>query len=171
MAEIKGVNHAIRASHLTGKKLLIAAKMHGREEREYFQTVVVPSLSEKISYVGEADFDTKVELLQNATALINPIQWSEPFGLVMLEAMACGTPVITTSRGAAPEIVEHGISGFITDSTADMVEAVERVDELNRDVVRRRAEQFTAEKMVAEYLKVYEKNVPDRPKTKRLNTP
>ena len=96
--------------------LKIAAKMREDAEFEYFQTEVEPLLGDGVEYVGELDEAGKFELLGAATALLNPIQWSEPFGLVMIEALACGTPVVATSAGSVPEIVDDGRTGFIRDA-------------------------------------------------------
>ncbi|RAX47324.1 hypothetical protein DQ353_19000 [Arthrobacter sp. AQ5-05] len=112
----KGVLTAIRVARRAGVPLRIAAKMQNAEELEYFRDVVGPELGGDIECVGGVGPQDKYTLLGGAIALLKPIQWSEPFGMVMIEAMATGTPVISTPRGAAPEIVEDGATGFIRDT-------------------------------------------------------
>jgi glycosyltransferase involved in cell wall biosynthesis len=108
-------------------------------------------------YVGEVNEHAKGELLGGALAMIFPIDWPEPFGLVMIEAMACGTPVIAFPRGSVPEIINQGVSGFVASSVEDAVAAVHRATALDRRGVRAAFDQrFTAERMAAEYLEVYE---------------
>ena len=95
-------------------------------EREYFETRVRPNLGWGMEYLGEVSHDEKVDLLQNARVTLFPIEWEEPFGLVMIESMACGTPVVATRFGAVPEVIDHGRSGLIVDDVAEMVSAIER---------------------------------------------
>ncbi|MHC1588505.1 MAG: glycosyltransferase family 4 protein [Methermicoccaceae archaeon] len=145
------------AEHL-GLKLYLAGKISERAEREYFATQIKPHLSEKIVFIGEVSEAMKMELLSKARALLLPLQWDEPFGLVMVEAMACGTPVITLRRGAAPEIVEHGITGYVATTMDEFMSEVERVDEISPEVCRRRVEErFSARTMVEGYERVYER--------------
>ena len=99
-------------------------------EREYFETYVAPHLGDGIEYLGETSHAKKVALLQNARATLFPIEWEEPFGLVMIESMACGTPVIATRWGAVPEVVEHGRSGIIVDDYREMAGALAEADML-----------------------------------------
>lgn len=152
MSPDKGVHRAIEVAREAGMPLRIAAKMKDADEREYFTDVVKPMLSGNIEYCGEADSVRKCELLQGAQALLNPLQWREPFGMVMIESLAVGTPVITTRCGAAPEIVEHGRSGYVCDSTEEMVAACERVRDLSRMDCRRAVEErFTAARMITDH--------------------
>ena len=116
--------------------LKIAAKVP-RAGNRYFRDRIEPMLIDKnIEFIGEVDDHAKQAFLGNATALLFPIDWPEPFGLVMIEAMACGTPVIAWRRGSVPEIVEDGVSGFIVESEAQAVEAIHRVRDLDRRTVR-----------------------------------
>lgn len=109
-----------------------------------------------IEYLGEIADSDKAAFLSGATALLLPIDWPEPFGLVMIEAMACGTPVVAYRRGSVPEIIDDGISGFIVEDEAQAVAAVGRLDQLDRQAVRRQFEaRFTARRMAQEYLAVY----------------
>ena len=156
----KGAHLAIEIARRTDRPLLIAAKMREPREQAYFTHVVRPLLGDGIEFVGEADHDTKRELLASAVALVNPIQWSEPFGLVMAEALASGTPVVTTRLGAAPEIVDDGVTGFVCDDVDEMVAAVARIDELDRHSCRRAAEQrFSIERMTNDHLALYRRLV------------
>ena len=152
----KGVLTAIRVARRAGVPLRIAAKMQSSGELEYFREVVGPELGGDIEYVGEVGAREKYELLGGAFALLNPIQWSEPFGMVMIEAMATGTPVVGTPRGAAPEIVEDGTTGFIRDTPKALAAALARCPELRRADCRAATEtQFSAGRMVREHLKFY----------------
>ena len=128
----------------------------------YFEHHVQPALGGAIEHVGAIDDARKRELLLAARALIFPIDWPEPFGLVMIEAMACGTPVIAWNNGAVPEVVEHGVTGFIVDSIDEAVAAVARLPELDRGVIRARfLERFTAERMARDYVRLYRRLLAD----------
>ena len=119
--------------------------------------MVKPLLGADAEYLGETSHALKVDLLQNARATLFPIDWEEPFGLVMIESMACGTPVIATRRGAVPEVVDDGRSGIIVDDYRDMAAAIARADELDPVECRRAAEEhYSVERMVADYVSVYE---------------
>ncbi|NNF54659.1 MAG: glycosyltransferase family 4 protein [Acidimicrobiales bacterium] len=156
MSPDKGIDSAIRTARRAGTPLLIAAKMREANEVRYFEETIRPMLSRSVRYIGEADFASKVRLLSSARALINPIQWPEPFGLVMAEALACGTPVVGYPGGAAPEIVDHGVTGFLVDDEDELVDAVSRIDQINRGVCREVAEEkFTAARMAADHLRLY----------------
>jgi glycosyltransferase involved in cell wall biosynthesis len=154
----KGAREAILAANEAGVELLLAAKMREPVEIEHFHTEIKPLLGRSVKYLGEIGMQEKVELLQSAKALLNPIQWSEPFGLVMIEALACGTPVLSYRAGSAPEIVDHGKTGFLCDGMADLVTAIRRVDELDRAACRQAvAERFTTDRMVADHLALFER--------------
>ncbi|MFP5347117.1 MAG: glycosyltransferase family 4 protein, partial [Actinomycetes bacterium] len=145
----KGVREAALVARAAGVPLKIAAKMSEAPEREYFESQVQPLLGEDVEYVGELGPADKYRLVGEAQALLNPLQWPEPFGLVMVEALACGTPVVTTPCGAAPEIVEDGVTGFVRDSAAALTAALKQADRLDRAACRRSAETaFSAERMV-----------------------
>jgi glycosyltransferase involved in cell wall biosynthesis len=148
----KGVLQAIEIAHRVGIRLVLAAA-----EEDYYQEEVAPHVDgERVVYFGEADHDAKVELLGGARALLYPVQASEPFGLVLAEAMACGTPVAALARGAVREIVEDDVTGVAFDDLDQMVEGLGRVLGLDRRRVRERAvARFGAERMIDEYQAVY----------------
>ncbi len=153
----KRVDRAIEIARRVGIPLKIAAKVD-RVDKDYFETVVEPLLRDPlVEFVGEIGDGEKDEFLGNACALLFPIDWPEPFGLVMIEAMACGTPVIAYRHGAVPEVMEEGRTGFIVESLEEAVAAARRVPELSR--ARCRAvfdERFTSARMAGDYLQVYE---------------
>ena len=155
---IKGVHTAINIAKKTKRRLLIAGN-HAKSGRdfEYFRNEVLAHCDQKlISYVGEVDDTQKSELLSTALALVFPIEWDEPFGIVMVEALACGTPVIAFSRGAVSEVIKHKVTGFICNSPAEMIEAVEMIPMIERDNCRRDAqERFSDEVITAAYLELY----------------
>ena len=154
----KGAKEAAIAAHEAGVNLVLAAKMREPLEIDYFHTQIEPLLDSSVRYVGEVGMEQKLELLGSARALLNPIHWPEPFGLVMIEALACGTPVLTLRWGAAPEIVDDGTTGFVCDSDADLVAAIERVGELDRADCRHAVEtRFSADRMVRDHLNLYER--------------
>jgi len=153
----KGAHRAVAVAMETGLPLKIAGKLQEPKEREYFHELVEPHLVDGIEYLGEVTHGEKVELLQNARATLFPIEWEEPFGLVMIESMACGTPVIATRWGAVPEVIEHGRSGIIVDNYMQIPAALEAADELDPFELRRYVEQeFSPERMVRDYLQAYE---------------
>jgi glycosyltransferase involved in cell wall biosynthesis len=156
MSPDKGVRQAIEIARDAGVPIVIAAKMRETSEHEYFDAEVKPLLGHDICYAGEVARDAKLALVGGALALLNPIRWDEPFGLSMVEALACGTPVITTPRGAAPEIVDNGITGFVTSTTHEAVAAVARAAKLDRHACRTAVEtRFSARRMVADHLALY----------------
>ena len=157
----KGCHRAIAVAVELGLPLLIAGKKRDPEEIEYFEAFVEPHLGHHgIEYLGEVPHGHKVELLQDARATLFPIEWEEPFGLVMIEAMACGTPVIATRHGAVPEVIEDGRSGVIVDDYRDMPAALERADALDPLEIRRYVEsRFSRERMVADYVAAYERHL------------
>jgi glycosyltransferase involved in cell wall biosynthesis len=152
----KAPDAAIRIAAKAGERLKIAAKVD-KVDQQYFAERIEPLLaSPDVDFVGEIGDDQKTEFLGNAAALLFPIAWREPFGLAMIEAMACGTPVIAFRNGSVPEIVEDGITGFIVEDEAQAAVAIGRLDRLDRARVRRVFEErFTARRMAKEYLEVY----------------
>ncbi|PYL81790.1 MAG: glycosyl transferase [Verrucomicrobia bacterium] len=158
----KRVDRAIEIAKQVQIPLKIAAKVD-RVDKDYFKLVVEPLLGEPlVEFVGEISEGEKVDFLGNAYALLFPIDWPEPFGLVMIEAMACGTPVIAYRSGAVPEVMEEGYTGFIVEELEDAVEAVRRVRELSRKRCREVFEQrFTATRMAHDYVRVYERLIRD----------
>ena len=163
MVANKGVHRAIAVARAAGMQLKIAAKMREPDEHAYFDEFVRPQLGDDVIFLGEVDADGKRELLASATALLNPISWREPFGMAMLESLACGTPVVGCPQGAAPEIVEHGITGFLGDSEAELITGLLSIDQIDRaacrDHVRAR---FSVERMVEGYLGVFERRRTNR---------
>jgi glycosyltransferase involved in cell wall biosynthesis len=154
----KATHLAIEAARMAGRRLVIAGKISTDDESEYFESEVRPRLGPDIEYFGEADGPAKRQLFAGASALLQPLQWEEPFGLVMAEAMACGTPVIAFNRGAAPEVVDDGQTGFIVEDLREMVEAIGRLDEIDPWACREHVEKrFGPQAMASAYLQVYKK--------------
>jgi glycosyltransferase involved in cell wall biosynthesis len=156
MSPEKGPDRAIRIARACGIPLRIAAKVDKADEA-YFDSMIRPMLEGPgVEMIGEINEAQKVDFLNGAQALLMPIDWPEPFGLVMIEAMACGTPVIAMRCGAVPEIIEDGVSGFIVEDEAGAAAAVGRLRALSRTVVRARFEaRFTARRMAEDYLALY----------------
>ncbi len=136
MAADKGAHRAIEIARKAGIRILLAAKMREPWEVHYFTEQVEPLLGPDAHYLGEVSHERKLELLAGASALLFPIRWNEPFGMVMIEAMACGTPVLAFPEGAAPEVVDDGRTGFLCGDEAAMVEAIGRLPELKRSDCR-----------------------------------
>jgi len=156
MQPIKGVHLAAQAAIAAGARLVIAAKMQEVPEREYFEREVEPLLGDAVEFVGEVGGARKLALLQGARALLNPLQWDEPFGLTMTEALACGTPVIALRRGSVPEIVDHGETGFVLDEVADFPSAIDAIHTLDRKACRIAVETyFNMDRMASDYVDVY----------------
>ncbi|HKA27051.1 MAG TPA: glycosyltransferase family 4 protein [Gaiellaceae bacterium] len=157
MSPDKGAHRAIWVAKETGLPLKLAGKKQDLKEQHYFHEFVEPHLDDQIEYLGEVTHGEKVELLQNARSTLFPIEWEEPFGLVMIESMACGTPVIATRHGAVPEVIEDGVSGIIVDDYRQMPAALERADQLDPLELRRYVEdRYAPERMVEDYLRAYE---------------
>ena len=155
----KGPLEAIEIARRAGMKLKLAAKIDPAD-RNYFEEVVKPVLdaSPHVEFIGEIDDSRKSEFLGNAAALLFPICWPEPFGLVMIEAMACGTPVVAFNAGAVPEVLEDGLTGFVVDDIDGAVAAIARLDRLFRPSIRSRFEErFSVRAMAREYLRIYER--------------
>lgn len=153
----KGAHLAIDAAKAAGRRIVLAGKLNEAPEREYFEAHVKPRLGQDADYLGEADAVLKRELFSKASALLFPIQWEEPFGMVMAEAMACGTPVVATRRGSVPEVVCDGVSGIIVDDVSSMPEAISRAEQLNPQHVRNWAEAcFDLPVMAEGYERIYQ---------------
>ena len=160
MSPDKGAHRAIWVARETGLPLKLAGKKQDLKEELYFHELVEPHLHDGIDYLGEVSHGEKVELLQDARVTLFPIEWEEPFGLVMIESIACGTPVIATRWGAVPEVIEHGRSGIIVDDYREMPAALERADALDPLECRRYVEErFAPQRMVEDYLRAYESAV------------
>lgn len=153
----KRPDRAIEIARRAGMPLRIAAKVD-RVDETYFAEVVQPLLRDPlIEFIGEIGEADKAAFLSGARAVLFPIDWPEPFGLVMIEAMACGTPVIAWRCGSVPEVIEEGVTGYMIDSIEGAVAAVDRLEELDRGLIRRRFEErFSAERMARDYLAVYQ---------------
>jgi glycosyltransferase involved in cell wall biosynthesis len=159
----KSVDTAIQIAQKAGLPLKIAAKI-AKPDREYYENVIKPLLNQDgIEFIGEIGDEEKKEFLGNAAALLFPIKWPEPFGLVMIEAMACGTPVIARLEGSVPEVVETGVSGYMIRTIEEGVAAVGKIDRLSRVRCRQFFEdRFTAERMAQDYVRLYEQLIAER---------
>ena len=152
----KGVDVAARVARQAGVPLRIAAKMREPAERAWFDFAVKPLLGGDVEYVGEVGRAEALSLLQGATALVNPIRWAEPFGLVMIEALAAGTPVLAFPNGAAPEIVEDGSTGFLCVDEEDMIRRVADIPLLDRGACRNAVlTRFSTARVVEDHLAAY----------------
>jgi glycosyltransferase involved in cell wall biosynthesis len=152
----KRVDHAIEIARRSGLPIRIAAKVD-RADKPYFDQVVAPLLRYPgVEFIGEIGEAQKGEFLGNALALLFPVDWPEPFGIVMIESMACGTPVVAYQRGSIPEVLDHGVTGFIVDSIEEAVGAVESIDSVSRRGCREAFERrFTSERMARDYVELY----------------
>jgi glycosyltransferase involved in cell wall biosynthesis len=159
----KAPDAAIRIATRAGMPLKIAAKVD-KVDREYFQAKIEPMLAQAdVEFIGEIGEHQKAEFLGNAAGLLFPIAWREPFGLVMIEAMACGTPVVAFNNGSVPEVLENGVTGFIVNSEDEAVRAVHDISRLDRGRIRTEFERrFTAQHMAKNYLKLYSRLVKSR---------
>jgi glycosyltransferase involved in cell wall biosynthesis len=152
----KRVDRAIEIARRTGLEIKIAAKVDD-QDREYFKEVIEPMLEAPfVEYLGEIGDSEKNEFLGNARALLFPINWPEPFGMVLIESMACGTPVIAYRNGSVPEVIDHGVTGFIVEDLEDSIEAVERIPSISRRRCREVFEErFSASRMAYDYVDAY----------------
>jgi glycosyltransferase involved in cell wall biosynthesis len=160
----KGPSVAINVAHRAGLPLKMILKRSEPPERAYFEDAIAPLITDDVELHENVTHAEKVEMLGRARAMIFPIRWPEPFGLVMVEAMACGTPVVTTNWGAAPELVEDGVTGYRRDDYGDLVSAITLVDQLSPHACRARVEaEFSAAAMLRKYDALYERIVAGRP--------
>jgi glycosyltransferase involved in cell wall biosynthesis len=166
----KGPEIAIRIARAAGMPLHIAAKVP-RGERGYFKTTLEPQIDgEMVKLTGEVDDKTKEAFLAGAAALLFPIDWPEPFGLVMIEAMACGAPVIAFRSGSVPEVIDDGVTGFVVEGEHDAVQAIRRLDTLDRRRVRAHFEKrFSSRRMATEYLRLYQSLTAAEPETRSVS--
>lgn len=152
----KGADTAIEVANRLGRRLIIAAPSPPDDQREWFEQRVRPHLRGSIEWIGPVEGAAKARLLGGATATLLPIRWDEPFGLVMAESMACGTPAIAFRRGAAPELIRDGQTGFLADDVEQFTAAVERASDLDPGACRHHVEaNFSADRMVDAYLSLY----------------
>ena len=173
IAPEKAVDRAIRIATHVGLPLKIAAKVD-KVDREYFERQIRPMIATTpgVEFIGEIGDCDKAEFLSGALGLLLPIDWPEPFGLVMIEAMACGTPVVAFRSGSVPEVIDDGLTGFIVHDEAGAVAAIDQLRTLSRDAIRKRFEdRFTARRMASDYLDVYRTLCAARPKRLRLFEP
>jgi glycosyltransferase involved in cell wall biosynthesis len=152
----KRLDRAIKIAEATGCKLKVAAKIDAADG-EYFKRDIEPMMTKRcVEFLGEIDEHEKGELLRGARALLFPVDWPEPFGLVMIEAFACGTPVIAYRRGSVPEVIDDGVTGFIVDDLDQAIAAVGKLDTLSRHAIRERFEaRFCAARMTNDYVDIY----------------
>ena len=158
IAAEKRPDHAIELAKRLGIPLRIAAKVDPADQ-EYFRTEIEPLLSDpSVEYLGEITDAEKDEFVGNATALVCPYDWPEPFGLVLIEALACGTPVVAYRRGSIPEIIEDGVTGFVCEGLDEMTAAIQRISEIDRGQCRLSFEErFTVERMARDHIRLYER--------------
>jgi glycosyltransferase involved in cell wall biosynthesis len=158
----KGLDRAIEIAKRVGIPLKIAAKID-RGDREYFETCIKPLLNHPlIEFLGEIGYAEKNDFLGNALALLFPIEWPEPFGLVMIEAMACGTPVIAFPYGSVPEVIQDGVNGFVVSNVDGAVQAVHNIANIDRESCRTHFEEhFTSVRMAQDYMAIYGQMVAD----------
>lgn len=155
--EIKGTHIAVQAAIKTNRRLVIAGNIPNGKE-DYFNETVKPYLNDRIVYIGPVNDKQKNEMLKTALAMLMPITWNEPFGIVMPEAMACGTPVVGFARGSVKEVVEDGITGYKCDTLDELLVKIKQCETLDRTTVRKRAyERFDYNVIVDEYLSLYKK--------------
>ncbi|HET6794047.1 MAG TPA: glycosyltransferase family 4 protein [Acidimicrobiales bacterium] len=156
MSEEKGPDRAIAVARAAGVPIRLAAKMRDPLEVDYFARRVEPVLGPDASFIGEVGGDDKLDFLGRAVALVNPIRWPEPFGMAMIEAMACGTPVLSFAEGSAPELIQGGVNGYLCRDGADMAGAVARARGLDRARCRASVEaRFSLERMVQDHVTLY----------------
>ncbi|MBT2517579.1 glycosyltransferase [Streptomyces sp. ISL-90] len=176
MHPAKGLPEAIRTAALAGIPLRIAAKMREPRECAFFEEVVRPTLGSNAEYVGELSTAEKYVLMGESCALVNPVQWDEPFGLVMIEALATGTPVVATPRGSVPELIEDGRTGFVRSTPEQLALALQRAASLDRELCRATVERrFAAARMAGDYIALFTQVVHrpprlDAPTAKRPST-
>jgi glycosyltransferase involved in cell wall biosynthesis len=157
MSPDKGVHAAAQVAMAAGVPLRIAAKMREPAEHAYFGEHIAPLLGDGVEYVGEVGGADKLELLAGASCLLNPIAWPEPFGMVMIEALACGTPVVATPHGSVRELISDGVTGYVRHDEAGLVDALRQVGGLDRARCRKEAAaRFSTERMVADHVRLYE---------------
>lgn len=173
-AKEKGTHIAIEAAKRAGVPLILAGSIdrHSQESIGYFKEFVEPLIdNEQIKYIGPVNMKQKISLLSRARGFLNPIQWEEPFGMVMIEAMALGCPVISFARGAASEIIVHRKNGFLVHDLDEMVHFIPQVEMLSRDAIRAYAEQhFSARAMAVNYIRLYKKVI-DQSRTFYITSP
>jgi len=163
MCPEKGVHLAIDAARKVGLPIVVAGKCNEAAEQEYFAREVAPRLGRGVDWIGPVGPEDKMDLLARARCLVNPVQWSEPFGIVMVEASACGTPVVAIRNGSVPEVVADGRTGVVVDDPSELPEAIRWSRGIDPAECRARAKRmFDTEAMVAGYEQVYRRVAADR---------
>jgi glycosyltransferase involved in cell wall biosynthesis len=158
----KGMHHAIKVAQELDKKLIIAAKLEPLD-KPYYREYIEPYLSEQIQWIGEVEEKERNELMSRALCFLHPVTWREPFGLTLIEAMACGCPVVAFDKGSIPEIVKHTETGFVVPDVETMVDAVSSIDTIDRAKCREYAlANFSAAKMTDGYEQIYQKIIDER---------
>jgi glycosyltransferase involved in cell wall biosynthesis len=155
----KGVHHAIDVAEAAGIPLIIAAKYEPaiKANKEYYLKFIKPRLNHQIRWIGEVSQEKRNELFANALASLHPATWAEPFGLTLIEAMACGCPVVAFKRGAIPEVVQHGLTGYVVTTVNDMIESLKKIAQISRsDCAEFTRENFSAVQMADGYERVYQ---------------
>jgi glycosyltransferase involved in cell wall biosynthesis len=154
--EEKSPHYAIEVAKRLDLPLILAAKLEEGASKEYFEKHIKPHLSDKIRWVGEVDEEERNRLFSRALCSLHPVSWPEPFGLTLIESMACGTPVIAFDQGAIPEVIKHGKTGFVVDNVEGMVNAISKLDRIDRKICRDYVlKRFSVEQMVDNYELVY----------------
>ena len=152
----KAAHLAIDVARQAGRRIVLVGKCTEPDEQDYFDAEVRPRLGPDAEYLGEMDAAEKYELLGGAAALVFPLQWEEPFGMVLVEAMACGTPVLSLARGAVPEIVVDGVTGYVRREADELVECLGLLDQIDPEACRQHVERsFSPDAMVSGYERVY----------------
>jgi glycosyltransferase involved in cell wall biosynthesis len=160
----KGAHTAVEVARRLEARLILAGKINEDPERQYYAEHVEPYLSDRIYYRGEVDTEVKHELYRHARCTVFPIQWPEPFGLVMIESLAAGTPVVAFRRGSVPEVIEDGRTGFVVETVDEMVEAVRRIGEIDPAECRKAVEErFGVERFVQAHEGVYRRVLDEGP--------
>ncbi len=158
----KGVHLAIDVANELDMPLIIAAKVD-TADRDYFREYIEPRLSSRIRWIGEVDEQKRNELMSKAKCFLHPVLWREPFGLTIIEAMACGCPVVAMRRGSIPELIEHGKTGFVVDGVEEMMEAVESINSIDRNYCRLYAlEHFNEKRMADGYEEIYRRLIEEK---------
>lgn len=163
MVAEKGAHRAIQVARKAGMPIVLAGKMREPWETSYFEAHVQPLLGDDAQYLGEITLEDKLRLLAGARATLFPIRWNEPFGLVMIESLACGTPVLALGEGAAPEVVMDGVTGCLCDDEADMADALAAIDDIDRAACRADVEaRFSTARMAREHAELFERILSSR---------
>ncbi len=156
--EEKSPHFAIEVAEKLGLPLIMAAKVEGKGGQEYFDTYIKPHLSKTIRWIGEVNEEERNKLYSKALCSLHPVSWPEPFGLTLIEAMSCGCPVVAFNKGAIPEVIKNGKTGFVVENTAEMGSAVRNIQKIKREACKTYARTtFSVEKMATNYEAVYER--------------